>query len=70
MASYIGRRPTGRTSPSATGVVASPGAAMGHYREQPQRRGQDRSLTVLDVMFIGMLVVLLLAMAIGVLFHS
>jgi hypothetical protein len=31
---------------------------------------QDRSLTVLDVIFIGMLVVLLLAMAIGVLFHA
>ena len=43
---------------------------MGHYREQPQRTVQDRSLTALDVMFIAMLVVLLLAMAIGVLFHT
>jgi hypothetical protein len=31
---------------------------------------QDHSLTALDVMFIAMLVVLLLAMAIGVLFHT
>jgi hypothetical protein len=43
---------------------------MGHDREQPQRMDQDRSLTALDVMFIGMLVVLLLAIAIGVLFHT
>jgi hypothetical protein len=43
---------------------------MGHYREQAQRMVRDRSLTALDVMFIGMLVVLLLAMAIGVLFHT
>ena len=43
---------------------------MGHYRERPQRMDQDRSLTALDVVFIAMLVVLLLAMAIGVLFHT
>jgi hypothetical protein len=43
---------------------------MGHYREQPQRTVQDRSLTALDVMFIAMLVVMMLAMTIGLLFPT
>jgi cell division protein FtsL len=38
---------------------------MDHHRARPQRR--DRNVTALDVIFIGMLAVLLLAMAIGLL---
>jgi hypothetical protein len=39
---------------------------MDHHRARPQRR--DRSVTALDVVFIGMLAVLFLAMAFGLLF--
>ena len=39
---------------------------MNYHRARPQRR--DRSVTALDVLFIGMLTVLFLSMAFGLLF--
>jgi hypothetical protein len=43
---------------------------MGHDRERPQRRNRNRSATALNVIIIGMLVVLWLAIMIGVLSHA
>ena len=39
---------------------------MDHHRARPRRR--DRSVTALDVIFIGMLAVLFLAMVYGLVF--